>query len=648
MRKYYLLFLCSSICLHSFAQNVGIGTTTPHPSAKLDIASTTSGILVPRMTSAQRIAITTPAEGLLVYDVVTNSFWFYSGTSWNNLSASSSGGWLLTGNAGINPTTHFIGTTDNQPIRWRVNNFVAGEINPSSFNVFMGLRAGESVTILGENNTGIGSYALSKNTMGRANTGIGYGALYSNTSGSENTATGAQALYANTQGIDNTAFGYSALFANLSSYNSAFGNLALSSNTTGSLNTAMGEAALRFNSTAGSNTAIGRGALTTQSYSNGGVSWQSNNVAVGAEALFSNQPNSTANGVSNTAVGTAAMRANTIGYDNTAVGAAALYSNIAGWHNTAIGRQALFYNNEGASNTATGYKALRENTDGNNNTANGLRSLEANTRGSSNTAIGSNSLFRNTIGFKNTASGDFALSSNTTGDYNTAMGNDALANSVTGNNNTAVGNSALLNLTGGFQNIAIGWESGTHPAAPNIFNTISIGNDGFLNAFQNQVFIGNVSTAFIGGQVNWSTYSDSRIKHTITEDVKGLDFITRLRPVSYYKDLAAITKLTGNKETENFPGKFDAEKIKFSGFLAQEVEVAAKQSNYNFSGVHKPKGEFDLYSLSYAEFVVPLVKAVQEQQKIIDDKQLQLDSKQKQIDELKKRLEKIEKLLINN
>ncbi len=551
MKNYFLLFLYCFICLHSFSQRVGIGTTTPHASALLEIKSTNSGVLVPRMTSAQRIAITIPAQGLLVYDLDTNSFWFYSGTSWINQSASAGSGWSLTGNSGTNPASHFVGTTDNLPLRFRLNNTWAGEINPLSFNVFMGMRAGEGIQS-GANNTAIGAFSMNKNTDGHSNTSIGFSALYSNTIGIQNTAVGMQSLYSNTQGNSNTALGFNTL----------------SFNTSGVRNTAIGESALRSNTTAGSNIAIGKDALFLQSYNNGDVQWVSNNVAVGAEALYSNQPTSTANAISNTAVGNFALRGNTIGFDNTAIGTSALYTNTKGYENTAIGRQALFYSDSGFSNTATGYKALRENITGFGNTANGV---------------------------------------------------EALFNNTSGTENTALGRNALANLTRGFQNIAIGSRSGTHPSAPDIFNTISIGNNGFLNAFQNQVFIGNLSTIFIGGQVNWSTYSDERIKRNITEDVKGLDFITRLRPVIYNKNFAAITSITGNTETENFPGKYDGEKIKYSGFLAQEVEAAAIESNYNFSGLHRPKGKFDLYSLSYAEFVVPLVKAVQEQQQIIDD-----------------------------
>lgn len=67
--------------------NVGIGTTTPNPNAILEMQSTSQGVLVPRMTTVQRNAIAAPTEGLLVYDIDVNCFFFYesSTTSWLSL-----------------------------------------------------------------------------------------------------------------------------------------------------------------------------------------------------------------------------------------------------------------------------------------------------------------------------------------------------------------------------------------------------------------------------------------------------------------------------------------------------------------------------------------------------------------------------------
>ncbi len=88
-----------------------------------------------------------------------------------------------------------------------------------------------------------------------------------------------------------------------------------------------------------------------------------------------------------------------------------------------------------------------------------------------------------------------------------------------------------------------------------------------------------------------------------------------------------------------------------TGFLAQEVEAAAKKINYDFSGVDVPKVDGGLYSLRYAEFVVPLVKAVQEQQQMIEElktQNVQLQQKSAEVDALKAELQQIKALLLQN
>ncbi|MDX1463402.1 MAG: hypothetical protein R3359_10115 [Marinirhabdus sp.] len=77
----FLILLCTTI---AFAQ-VGIGTTSPDPSAALDIKSTDSGMLTPRMTTAQRTSILNPAQGLFVFDTDVNSFYVYHSGVWNRL-----------------------------------------------------------------------------------------------------------------------------------------------------------------------------------------------------------------------------------------------------------------------------------------------------------------------------------------------------------------------------------------------------------------------------------------------------------------------------------------------------------------------------------------------------------------------------------
>ncbi|MDP4199655.1 MAG: hypothetical protein Q8922_03530 [Bacteroidota bacterium] len=100
--------------------NVGIGTTSPDPSALLDLTSTSKGLLVPRMSEAQKNGIASPATGLLIFETDTATtgayagqaptFWYYNGSSWIPFLG---GGWLLLGNSGTNPTGNFIGTKDS-------------------------------------------------------------------------------------------------------------------------------------------------------------------------------------------------------------------------------------------------------------------------------------------------------------------------------------------------------------------------------------------------------------------------------------------------------------------------------------------------------------------------------------------------------
>ena len=331
----------------------------------------------------------------------------------------------------------------------------------------------------------------------------------------------------------------------------------------------------------------------------------------------------------------------------TSFGYQGLETNVSGTYNSAFGYRALSSNETGGNNTAMGLFALASNVSGSYNTAMGVNALQG-SAGDNNTAIGTAALSSLSVGFQNTAVGVSALGAgngdfntavgmnalkNTNGNGNTAIGINAAQSNTGGNENTALGNGTLYNNATGSYNIAIGYAAGT---TDNFDHTISIGNDTYLNGASNQAFIGGTGTVWNGGNVTWSTYSDARVKRDIQDDVKGLDFITRLRPVTYYRNYRAMLDITGNKDTKDYPEKYDIEKIKFSGFLAQDVEKAAKEAGYNFSGITAPKNDKDLYTLSYEQFVVPLVKGMQEQQQLIANQQQQIDALLKRLDALER------------
>ncbi|MGB1051942.1 MAG: tail fiber domain-containing protein [Chitinophagales bacterium] len=89
-----ILFVSSVFCTTGvYAQNVGVGTSSPDNSAKLDVSATDGGLLIPRMTEVQRDAISSPATGLMIFQTDgTVGFYFYDGTAWTALSGSGPAG----------------------------------------------------------------------------------------------------------------------------------------------------------------------------------------------------------------------------------------------------------------------------------------------------------------------------------------------------------------------------------------------------------------------------------------------------------------------------------------------------------------------------------------------------------------------------
>lgn len=323
------------------------------------------------------------------------------------------------------------------------------------------------------------------------------------------------------------------------------------------------------------------------------------------------------------------------------IGYQSLYSNTSGSYNTASGFQSLYNNTTGVCNTANGDQSLWYNSTGQWNTATGHESLFYNTTGNSNTANGSRALYYNRIGDYNTAFGHVSLQ-NTIGDSNTAIGYQSLVYNTTGMNNTASGCESLFSNTTGSYNTAIGYGCFY---LGNYTNSTALGNGAQPNA-SNTIVLGNGVITSIGGAALWSMVSDSRFKKNVKENVVGLSFIKKLRPVTYQLDMDAMAKFSKTPDSLRSPESESLKEAEIqSGFIAQEVERAAESLNYDFHGVDKPKNENSHYGLRYAEFVVPLVKAVQEQNELIETLQAENQLKSNEIQALKLRLAQIESVL---
>lgn len=450
------------------AQSVAVNTSgaVANSSSILDISSSNKGMLIPRVAltgTADVATIVSPAASLLIYNTATVSnvvpgFYYWSGSAWTKVVTGTA--WSLTGNSATTSATNFIGTTDNVPLVFRVNNQKAGLIDVSS-NLFLGYQAGNVNT--GTDNTGLGYQALNSQNNGFGNTATGVYTLASSVGSTANTANGASALTFNTTGSFNSAFGFNSMtHVSTGANNSAFGAYALDGSAfmTGNDNTAGGYQAMKKN--LGGN----------------------KNAALGTEALYNN-------------IG---------GNENTGIGYQALYSNTSGNYNTATGSMALKNNNTGNYNVANGYLALLNNS-GSYNTAVGYANLSVANSGSFNTALGDEVMSNNTTGTYNTAAGNFALLENTTGNNNTAVGYLALRQNHAGNNNVAVGNNALngdfndgntavgtntgLNASGGTNCTFIGYLAGNNSG--NLTNATAIGYNAIVTT-SNSLVLGESGT----------------------------------------------------------------------------------------------------------------------------------------------------------
>jgi len=237
----------------------------------------------------------------------------------------------------------------------------------------------------------------------------------------------------------------------------------------------------------------------------------------------------------------------------------------------------------------------------------GAGALRGNRNGSDNTALGTNALAFTFDASFNTGIGSFAgFNANTTG-------------------NTAVGYKAMFNNFLGASNTALGYNSDVLVSNIQVNNATAIGANAKVDA-GNKIRLGDANVTVVESNGVFNTVSDKRFKYNIHEDVKGLDFIMCLRPVTYQfdtkkqEDFIKGSLNAADVNSQATPAVYnETNSIRRTGFIAQEVAAVAKKLGYDFDGVKVPATDKQYYSLSYASFVVPLVKAIQEQQQSIKD-----------------------------
>lgn len=376
MKYVIMVMFCLLVTGNTKAQSFSINTdgSAADNSAILDVKSTNRGMLIPRMTKAQRNVIAAPATGLLVFQLSPDStgFYYFNGTAWiwlpgNDVLDTLS--WKRHGNIATNPAIHFIGTVDDQPLSFRQNNTWLGRWNGTRNNYFIGDSAGAKVTT-GMFNIGIGDSALFNLSSGSRNIAIGNAVLpkinsvsglisigdssgYNNIFGDKNIYIGSKAGYANVSGTTNILIGTNAGKNMIAGE----GNVFIGDSTGASMTSAGATSSVFIGDKAGSKTIV--------------------------EA--------------NTFIGNYAGRLNINGESNTFLGTASGTNNESGSFNTILGELAGYDNISGHRNTFTGYLAGSNNT-ANDNVFLGYRAAITNTTGSGNTTIGSDAnLLKNNL-----------------------------------------------------------------------------------------------------------------------------------------------------------------------------------------------------------------------------------------------------------
>jgi hypothetical protein len=461
----------------------------------------------------------------------------------------------------------------------------------------------------GSENIFIGKSAGANITTASSNTVIGYSALELATTAANNVVIGTGASYAVPADVALTgcvSIGQNALrgasITTAANYTVAIGSGALQLNTSGAGNVAIGYNAGTALTNSHNNTIIGYGAFDA---ANNGMS---NNVVIGYQAG-------------------GAMADQTTSDDNVIIGMEAGTGGTGEVKGVVvIGRDAMKTTGSNAQEgtVAIGHSALTALTSGASNVAVGYQSGLSLTTGVDNAFFGHAAGDGTDDGVRNTAIGRASLSANAADD-NTAVGYDSLG-ATTGSDNTGVGSFAGNTITTGGENTLIGYN--TDVSASGSTNQIVIGNN-ITGTADNAVHIGN-DTSHIRCDFNtdqtWDASSDRRQKKDIKESELGLDFINDLKPCKYkYKSPSEFPEEWKAHNPDDKEPMGGSDKY-YYGFIAQEVKESIDKYDASDYGAWNVDDD-GRQRVSREQFVVSLVKAVQELSAEVKSLKQQLEDK---------------------
>jgi hypothetical protein len=547
---------------YSYSQNILItddDAYSANSSAMLDVKSISKGLLIPRLTTAQRTVISSPATGLLVFDTNLNSFYYYNGSSWTNLSSGIASGIIgytapdkvyladVTDKFGVGTTSPFgkmevkadasIGANDpifhvvnktgdtifavyNEGVRINVQDdpskalgskggFAVGGFSPtkgSYTNQYLWVTP-DSVRVYVEDNPSskasgskggfaVGGFSPSK--LGLTNH---YLRVTSDTTRIYTLDTVAGF------GIRNLESSSQGNYLRLSPKNYLIGHDAGKSLTTGVNNFIAGYQAGKSLNMGSYNTYIGYQAAYSDLKG-------ADNVFVGYKSGYSN-------------VGGRVMNL-PVGYQNTFLGNKAGYSNTQGINNTFVGNEAGFNNigtfsaiyeaYTGSWNVFLGDQAGFNNTSASHNLYAGMQAGYSSTTGGSNVFLGGYAGRDNSTGINNVFVGSSAGWQNGTGNYNVYIGEHAGYSNVNTSNNIFIGYNAGSGVVGSGKFVLTSGYTSAPETNAFMYGDMLSYSEKFLRL--NQKLGVNITPAYVIHSVDNSTTNDNPAifgSHEVTE-----------------------------------------------------------------------------------------------------------------------------------
>jgi hypothetical protein len=667
------------------AQNIAITDSTSYSaksSAMLDVQSSSKGMLVPRMSTSQRLSISNPEEGLLVYDVNYQTFFHYEQDEWLSLNPVSSssdpdralfhvtnsdgdtvfavyndgveiivpetakggvGGFAISGRSANKGTKQDIMkvTPDStriivkeQSLKGSVGGFaVSGRSASKSAvqNIFTTNLDSTRIYVNEQAKGQVGGFAISgrsatKSTVNRfmdltpENYLIGHESGSNITTAQYNSFIGYQAGKNTTSGGNNIFLGYQSGFNNTSGNNNTFlGNQAGYGNTEGFYNVYLG---YRAGYKSGYRTS---GSFTYHNYRNvflGPFAGENSEGVSSSVFIGYDAGRFVVSGLRNTFVGGEAGENLTDDSDNSFFGNSAGKNLKNGNGNSIFGSRAAFFDTLSYRNSYFGESVAEDLISGNSNSFFGAWSGKEKTSGQNNSFLGFRAGENNAAGSNNVFLGSYS-GQNNAGSGNVFIGYDA-GSDMTGSDklvieNSSAGLSGAL-IYGEFDNDELRFNAtvGINRTPSSAYGLYVDG--GTSTNYSMLVYKGAYAygNGFVSG-------SDKRWKKDINQIENPLQIVKQLRGVHYRWNRNAYPDM-----------KFDDRK--HIGFIAQEVEkvlpevVTADEKGY--------KG------VNYSQITSVLVEAVKEQQNTIDslnNKLRDMEQKLKEMDDIKKQIDDLEK-----